>query len=858
MAAIHEANVVAYSIATEIVNDVIVNDDIFDENDEDSDTDTDGICIIVGQTVSSTQTEQKGDDSNDGSDETDNYIDSMTSRSEDMTIDDWEKDVFVDAQEETSQENFGSATSVLTMEADEDLEVDKSVRETLNRVIELLQSEEAVSTDQTSSISAISPADIICVQPDPNTNSDSITVATDETPENVIHTVSNDPTLTDLEDLDGEVEYFDSYAVFSPFGGGPNVVCATESNYVPDTSIDTASGIFSERSYQMSDTNTVNFSPHYYANVHTTHTQSYNVGYEYPVADVSPLTDNFPENHVQNFGDTLESQCPAPNGLENQVNIGADSLTIHVSQRIGGSDMKNPNEMHNYYESPYDGQDGDAEISCPPCDNPREVTTDWYTSPTSADEVDTSADIVSMEGNVDQTGVKKLEVSFTKSNSGSSNKQKPVDPVTNSNDILPLFHNSSLNPECEPFIPMQNYNNQYTVYSNGDSSSPTTGSHPVALSYDEKSHVPAYDPDPRNTTIFQGQTYMFPAHQYTSNGFFLEPRPQFGPGQSAYPVYPRNSTTQNPDFYQVQPSFQQTDSQFGISNQQQQYPITANGNQSTDFRYPAIYLSEAGLMTVLLRHDFTVEMTVDQVIRVVNHKKKLVALVNSEGTESYVFHPAARITQDLEIVEVEVFLQRKVKMTTEHITFANNFKCYKFDHEDIEEAEPEFADMRNDLSVDFLFSSDSCSDIDIIAQRAAKLAEEAKIEHGENGWCVVKINGVKIIQNERGEVTVNSGPKFIRMYPNNMSLQLKSNFLEVRIGINWSVKVSRGSHVLTASHCGFIVSNGRIEAGFDDANKPFACLLPRRVPILNDHRKFRRRHGAGTHIWRRSRTADDD
>ncbi|XP_033761619.1 uncharacterized protein LOC117343387 [Pecten maximus] len=841
MAAIHGANVVAYNIAREIVNDMIfeMKDDIYDEIDEDSDTD--GICIIVRQEDNSTQTWQKCDDSNDSSDDTDRYVDTMTSRSEDTAIDEEGKDVFVDAEEETSRENLRSNTSntETNTETNEEIEVEEAVRDTLNKIMtELIESEEMATSDQHSSVGADYLAENASIQPNQNSELPGTVRSATE-----IEACSGNSALTALEDMDGEIEFYDSYAVFSPYNGGSSVVCSTEANYVQDTAIGTASEMFSEGSIQMSGANNVVFSHQGFANVNTTHYQSCNGGFEYPI------TDNYDDAHqfslaMDDLGNTPEVQCQSPNGLMKKCDIAEEENTLHGRPRPCFSDLAEPNDTQDFYESSY----GDADISHTPCETPSET---WYDPLTSADDIDASQHVDTFsEDIVVQINNQNQAETATSSTPDSPDTQKPIDSIpTSTNENIPLFPKYSLNPECEPFVPTQNYNSQYTAYSNGDNTCPTTESHSEALTFGGASHLPAYNPEIGYPNHFQGQTCMFPMHPCTDNGYFAEALTQYGPGHSAYPVYPTNMTAPNSNFYNTVSSFQQADQQLGHQNQHLQYPITSSntGSQSTNFRYPAIYLSEAGLITVLLRHDFSVEMTVDQVIRVVNHKKKMVALVSGQGTDCYVFHPAAKITQDLEVVEVEVFLQRKVKMTTEHIIFANNFKCYKFDHEDIEEEEPVFSDLRNDLSVDFLFSSQRGND----TQRAARLAEEAQIEHSENGWSVVKINGVKIIQNERGEVTINAGPKFIRMYPNNMSLQLKSNFLEVRIGINWSVKVSRGSHVLNASHCGFIVTNGRIEAGFDDANKPFACLLPRRVPLLSDHRKLRRRYGSGTHIRHR-------
>ena len=56
-----------------------------------------------------------------------------------------------------------------------------------------------------------------------------------------------------------------------------------------------------------------------------------------------------------------------------------------------------------------------------------------------------------------------------------------------------------------------------------------------------------------------------------------------------------------------------------------------------------VYVSPAGLLTVLLKHDVAVEMTLDRTIRVVNHKHKAVAASNSKGTASCIHHGMAKV-----------------------------------------------------------------------------------------------------------------------------------------------------------------------------------------------------------------------
>jgi len=59
--------------------------------------------------------------------------------------------------------------------------------------------------------------------------------------------------------------------------------------------------------------------------------------------------------------------------------------------------------------------------------------------------------------------------------------------------------------------------------------------------------------------------------------------------------------------------------------------------------FPFVYVSPAGLLTVLMRQDVAVEMTLDRAIRVVNHLHRSVAATNARGNSSCLYHQAAKV-----------------------------------------------------------------------------------------------------------------------------------------------------------------------------------------------------------------------
>lgn len=134
--------------------------------------------------------------------------------------------------------------------------------------------------------------------------------------------------------------------------------------------------------------------------------------------------------------------------------------------------------------------------------------------------------------------------------------------------------------------------------------------------------------------------------------------------------------------------------------------------------YPVVYVSPAGLLTVLMRYDVAVEMTLDRAIRVVNHAHKAVAATNGRGNASCIYHVAAKIYQDRTSTQLELYGGRRAKMTTEVMEFGtvagtgtstakvNQPGCYRLTQYGLKaNPTPDFTDLSQDMSVTLLFSS---------------------------------------------------------------------------------------------------------------------------------------------------------
>ncbi|KAH3719200.1 hypothetical protein DPMN_062032 [Dreissena polymorpha] len=72
----------------------------------------------------------------------------------------------------------------------------------------------------------------------------------------------------------------------------------------------------------------------------------------------------------------------------------------------------------------------------------------------------------------------------------------------------------------------------------------------------------------------------------------------------------------------------------------------------------------------------------------------------------------------------------------------------------------------------------------------------------------------------------------MRMHPAKSVVRLKTQFVEIDIEANWRVKVTRGSHALSVSNQGLVVSNGKIKASIDNRNRFQAFSVPEHRALM--------------------------
>lgn len=264
---------------------------------------------------------------------------------------------------------------------------------------------------------------------------------------------------------------------------------------------------------------------------------------------------------------------------------------------------------------------------------------------------------------------------------------------------------------------------------------------------------------------------------------------------------------------------------------------------SSPFQYPAVYFSNAGLMTVLLKYDVAIEMTLDNIIRVVSHQNKVVAATNTRGTCSCIYHPMVKIVQDSTTIDADLFQEWKAQMATEEMTFCNKNKGFKFSYSAIQECNVNFKDLSRDDSVNFLFGQKKFQS-DVIPTCIQRI-NNAQYSSMKNGGFSMWLNGVKIIQNERGDVCVTCGPKYLRICPTTTNVKIRTHFAQMSVEANGTCDIIRGVHWLHARQNGEIyLTNSKIEAGFDRNKKVWACVMPHRLPLRIEFMK--KSHGNGS------------
>ena len=263
-------------------------------------------------------------------------------------------------------------------------------------------------------------------------------------------------------------------------------------------------------------------------------------------------------------------------------------------------------------------------------------------------------------------------------------------------------------------------------------------------------------------------------------------------------------------------------------------------SQDTEyFVYPSIYVSSAGLISVLLRNDISVEMTVDRTIRVVSHNHMMAVATDSRGTAACLYHPAVKVFQMGNTTDIATTNFRAQMGGNDCIVFSNGVNYFRLEGAELQPTAPmKFIDILRDQSVNLLFSSEGYGET--LVASCMQVAAQAEYANLPKGGVIVRINGVKVTQTGGGDVTVVTGAKFIRLSPNSGTTRLGNRFVDIEVEKDWTVKLTRGSHSFVYAKKRAMVCNGKMEAGFDENNGLKVNNLAPRHPLLADPTMVRR------------------
>ncbi|GFS07442.1 hypothetical protein ElyMa_004731600 [Elysia marginata] len=257
------------------------------------------------------------------------------------------------------------------------------------------------------------------------------------------------------------------------------------------------------------------------------------------------------------------------------------------------------------------------------------------------------------------------------------------------------------------------------------------------------------------------------------------------------------------------------------------------------FVYPSIYVSSAGLISVLLRNDISVEMTVDRTIRVVSHNHMMAVATDSRGTAACLYHPAVKVFQMGNTTDIATHNFRAQMGGNDCIVFSNGVNYFRLEGAELQPTAPmKFIDILRDQSVNLLFSSEGYGET--LVASCMQVAAQAEYANLPKGGVIVRINGVKVTQTGGGDVTVVTGAKFIRLSPNSGTTRLGNRFVDIEVEKDWSVKLTRGSHSFVYTKKRAMICNGKMEAGFDENNGLKVNNLAPRHPLLADPTMVRR------------------
>lgn len=157
-------------------------------------------------------------------------------------------------------------------------------------------------------------------------------------------------------------------------------------------------------------------------------------------------------------------------------------------------------------------------------------------------------------------------------------------------------------------------------------------------------------------------------------------------------------------------------------------------------------------------------------------------------------------------------------MMDEQIVFGNVNQIFKFNIEKVEVEEKfDFIRLFKNSFVSILFLFNNVFDQNFVMNCLDFIVNVYyEFFYQIFGGYMVKINNIKIIQINKGDVKVICVDKYMRFFLRGEDLYIRSKyFIEMGIEFDWSVWINYGKNFLRVNCLGFIFWNSSIEVGFD-------------------------------------------
>ncbi|CAJ0950024.1 unnamed protein product, partial [Mesorhabditis belari] len=273
-----------------------------------------------------------------------------------------------------------------------------------------------------------------------------------------------------------------------------------------------------------------------------------------------------------------------------------------------------------------------------------------------------------------------------------------------------------------------------------------------------------------------------------------------------------------------------------ISNNSRRYVMSKSiFNSTPKGQYPMMYVSEHGIISLVISDDILIETGIDRTLRVVSHGNFAMTM-NSRGTASAVEHPLAKIIHGTTKISARfvAFNNKFTVLDSEAILFTMGHLQSGFL---IRSNDPKKVPVEIPMSIELLkcfnLNQDYTQHVfyneapeDVNAQRLEvcyDIIHKATFEYLEDGALRMNIHGMVITSCPNGDLRIDSRPRVITCNPKKGTLMLRSPLIDIGVDEDEKAYVKRGSKRVHVSKSGMVVSDGNCVTSMDHYGRIISC-----------------------------------